>query len=84
MGMIAERQHGVGVLVLADHGENDPAAFEFANEPLEPDERLSFVELSQRDTLKSVIANDPAPKRVVEIEDHTFHDQAGGGEYRVE
>ena len=84
VGMLAERQDGVGVLVLADHGENDPAPFQFANELLEPDERLAFVELSQRDTLEPVVADDAAPKRVVEVEDDAFHDQARGGEHRVE
>ena len=54
-------------LVLADHGENDFAAFQFANEGLEADERLALVELPEHDALETVVANHASPERVVEV-----------------
>ena len=82
--MFAERQDGGGVLVLADHGENDPAPLELANEGLEGDERLALVELAKRDALETVVADHAAPERVVEVEDHAFRDHARSGEHCVE
>ena len=82
--MLAKRQHGGGVLVLADHRQNDSAPFQFANERLERDERLALVELPQRNALETIVADHAAPKRVVEVEDHAFGEHARGGEHGVE
>ena len=82
--MLAEREQGGGALVLADHGENDPAALEFPDEGLERDERLALVELAERNALETVVADHAAPKRVVQVEDHAFGDHARGREHGVE
>ena len=82
--MLAERQHGGGVLVLADHRQNDSAPLQFANERLERDERLALVEFPERDALEAVVADDASPERVVEVEDDAFREHARGGEHGVE
>ena len=84
VGMLAKRQHGGGVLVLADHRENDSAPFQFANERLERDERLALVELPERNALETIVADHASPERVVEVEDHAFGEHARGGEHGVE
>ena len=82
--MLAKRQHGGRVLVLAHHRQNDSAPFQFANERLEAEERFALIELSERDAFKAVVSDHAPPQRVVEVEDHTFRKHARGREHGVE
>ena len=51
---------------------------------LEPDERFALVELSERDAFETIVADNAAPQRVVQVKDHTFREHARGRERSVE
>ena len=61
-----------------------PRRLQFANERLERDESLALIELAERNALKTIVADDASPERVVEVEDHAFSEHARGGEHGVE
>ena len=67
--MLLERRQRIGLVVLGAHGEDDAALGEIARIGLERDEGFAGgAALAEHDAFETVIADDAAPQRVVEIE----------------
>ena len=89
--MIAKRRFGDLGVVLGADGENDSALLELLGVALQGEMGFACgAAFAQDDAVNPVIADHPAPQRVVEIEHQTFLRQApqggenAGGEIAVE
>ena len=72
-GMLLERLHRVGFVVLGADGQDDAAAAEFAGVFLEGGIGLTEgAALAEGDALQPVIADDAAPDGVVQVEHQAF------------
>ena len=71
--MFVEGLDGIGLVVLRADREDDSPARQFARMGLNAGIGLAQrAPLTQDDALETVIADDAAPKRIVEIENEAF------------
>ena len=76
VGMALEGLERGRVVVLAAHGEHDAAPLELAQILLQAVVRLAVAERVHLERRDAVVADDAAPQRVVEVDDHTLDDRA--------